>query len=288
MSFRARDGTRLSGWLYRPLTAPAHAPAIVMSHGFTAIIDQGLAPFAEAFAEAGFIVLAYDHRGYGRSDGAPRQETDPFQQMHDMRDAITCLSLLPGVDEDRIGLWGASYSGGHALVVAAVDRRVRCVVSVVPLTSGSETIKRLAGEGNLDARRKRMVEARKSEMSAGDIQYQPHAAPGGESIAWFQSSDPEGRWVNQVSVLSHDMLGEYEPGDYIHRIAPTPLLMILADHDLRCCTDLQLAAYERARETKQLLIFEGGHYEAYERHQPMVAAESAAWFKRHLQTTPAS
>src|SRR5882762_5728652 len=146
IEFRARDGTMLAGWFYRPLEGPRQQPCIIMSHGFTAVIDQGLAGFAERFADSGFAVLVYDHRGYGRSGGTPRLETDPFRQMHDMRDAITFASLQPQVDGNRIGVWGASYSGGHALVVAAVDRRVGCVVSVVPVSIKKKMLKRLAGE----------------------------------------------------------------------------------------------------------------------------------------------
>jgi alpha-beta hydrolase superfamily lysophospholipase len=100
-----------------------------VTHGFTAVIDQGLAEFAQVFADAGLAALVYDHRGYGRSAGSPRQETDPFAQMHDMRNAITFVSQQLDIDQRRIGVWCASrYSGGHALVVGAVDRRVRCVV----------------------------------------------------------------------------------------------------------------------------------------------------------------
>src|SRR5512142_2843858 len=58
----------------------------------------------------------------------------------------------PGGDEDggggrlaaaRIGIWGSSYSGGHVLVVAATDRRVKAVVSQVPLVSGHDNLRAL-------------------------------------------------------------------------------------------------------------------------------------------------
>nr|WP_256468723.1 MULTISPECIES: lysophospholipase [unclassified Bradyrhizobium] len=40
-----------------------------MAHGFGGSIHHGLEPFAVAFAEAGFVVLLHDHRGFGRSGG---------------------------------------------------------------------------------------------------------------------------------------------------------------------------------------------------------------------------
>lgn len=279
IAFNARDGVTLRGWMYRPSISPA--PCIIMTHGFTAVIDQGLGIYAEALATAGFAVLVYDHRNYGRSDGEPRNETNPFDQVHDMRDAITFVTLDPGVDENRIGLWGASFSGGHVLMVGAVDRRARCVVSIVPALSGSAVMKRLTGEANLAARHARMAAARKAEMRGDGVQYQTHAAAG-ESLDWFQSSNVDGRWRNTVSTLSYDMAAAYEPGDYVARLAPTPLLMVITDSDQRCGTDLQIAAYERALEPKQLLRLSGGHYEVYERHAREVAEASRLWFERHL------
>src|SRR5438270_2906491 len=123
------DGTTLRGWLYRPRGRAAAAPAVVMAHGYNCIKELYLYRYAASVAKAGHIVLAYDHRNFGDSDGEPRQELDPWLQVRDYRNAITFVQMLEGVDPERIGIWGTSYAGGHVLVVAAIDRRVRCVVS---------------------------------------------------------------------------------------------------------------------------------------------------------------
>ena len=59
------------------------------------------------------------------------------------------------------------------------------------------------------------------------------------------------------------MLGEYEPGTYIGRISPTPLLMVVAREDHLTPAHLAIDAYERAREPKKLVILPGGHFDAY-------------------------
>jgi uncharacterized protein len=128
------DGTTLRGWLYRPPHRAAAAPAVVMAHGYNCIKELYLDRYAAAVA--GHVVLAYDHRNFGESDGEPRQELDPWMQVRDYRNAITFVQTLDGVDPERIGIWGTSYAGGHVLVVAAVDRRVRCVVAQVLTISG--------------------------------------------------------------------------------------------------------------------------------------------------------
>src|SRR5262249_57763647 len=87
--------------------------------------------------------LVFDNRNFGASDGEPRQHIDPWRQVSDYRDAITYASTLPEVDETRIGIWGSSYSGAHVLVVGALDRRVKCVASQVPLISSHRNAPRL-------------------------------------------------------------------------------------------------------------------------------------------------
>jgi hypothetical protein len=65
----------------------------------------------------------FDNRNFGASDGEPRQKIDPWRQVRDYRDAITYAETVEETDADRIGIWGSSYSGGHVLVVGAIDRR---------------------------------------------------------------------------------------------------------------------------------------------------------------------
>jgi uncharacterized protein len=141
IAFKTTDGTTLRGWHYLPDGSGKH-PTIVLSHGFSAVKEMYLDKFAEAFARAGFASVVYDNRNFGASDGQPRQEIDPWLQIRDYSDAITFAQSLEQTDPDRIGIWGSSYSGGHVLVVAAIDRRVKCVVSQVPAISGSPGFRR--------------------------------------------------------------------------------------------------------------------------------------------------
>src|SRR5687767_10164707 len=132
------DGVALRGWLYLPAGGDEPYPTVVMAHGLSAVKEMYLDRFAEAFAEAGLASLVFDNRNFGASDGRPRQEIDPWRQVSDYREAITYATTRPELDGDRIGIWGSSYSGGHVLVVGAIDRRVKCVVSQVPLISGHD------------------------------------------------------------------------------------------------------------------------------------------------------
>lgn len=149
-------GTRCAAW-HLPaesdaLTGPRGRPCVVMGHGFGATRDAGLLPFAERFAAAGADVLVFDYRGYGTSDGTPRQNVAHLRHRQDYHAAIQHARDLPGVDRDRIVLWGSSYSGGHVVAVAATDGQVAAVISQGAAMDGLTAlleIGRYAGVGQL-------------------------------------------------------------------------------------------------------------------------------------------
>lgn len=292
VEFQTEDGTTLRGWWYQG--EGGSRPAIVMAHGFSATKEMYLDDFAEAFHAGGFDVLVYDNRGFGASDG-PEDELDPWQQIEDYRDAITWFSGQEGVDADRIGVWGSSYSGGHVLVVAALDRRVKCVVSQAMLVSGLDGARRLIRSDTWDALRG-MFDADRAARLAGeppvkmpvvftDSPDEPSALPTQDSHDFFLGPILERAttWRNLVTLRSVERFTEYEPGTYIERISPTPLLMVVAKNDVLTPTDLSIEAYGRAREPKKLLILPGGHFDAYTGAAFEISAPAQLeWFQTHL------
>jgi fermentation-respiration switch protein FrsA (DUF1100 family) len=295
------DGVTLRGWLYTPNGANASVPTIVMAHGFSAVKEMHLDGFAEAFVDAGFAALVYDHRNFGASDGEPRQEIDPWAQIRDYRSAITYASTRPQVDRNRIGVWGTSYSGAHVLVVAAIDRRVKCVVSQLPMVSGSVNIRRLVrsdflagfqAQFNADREARFHGEPPALVPVVDADPLAPSALPTPDSYTWFSEAHDAvaPSWRNEVTLRTVEMLGEYEPGTYLPLISPTPLLMCVAENDVLTMTDIALAGFEDAREPKKLLLLPGGHFDSYTGPGFELAAPAAVdWFTQHLlgrQTVP--
>lgn len=138
IEFVSEEAT-LRGRLYLPETHALPVPAVVMAHGTSATITMVIDHYAEVFSRAGLAVLLYDHRNFGISDGLPRQEINPWIQARGFRDAITYLQQIPEIDADRIGLWGDSFSGQEAMVVASIDERVKALVVQCP-TCGSRAV----------------------------------------------------------------------------------------------------------------------------------------------------
>lgn len=278
------DGAGLAAWYYRP-SALGRAPLVIMSHGFGAVREMALPRVADILVAAGLAVILYDHRGFGASGGEPRQEANPWQQVQDMRDVISFARNLPEVDPDRIGLWGTSYSGGHVLVAGAVDRRVSCVVSQVPLVSGLRTVLRTTPTDLLPVLRRDYYADREARIRGEKPRYAPISRPGSESFAWSSVAANGTSYRNEVTLKSWDMFTEYEPWPFVERIAPTPLLMILAKKDSRTPVDDQLEAYANAREPKKLVLLDCGHYEPYGPRLEQAASAARDWFMEYLSST---
>lgn len=133
-------GTRCAGWhfpaAHDELAGPAGRPVVVLAHGLGGTQDSGLEPFARAFAGAGLDAVTFDYRGFGASDGSPRQRVRLEDQVADWNAAVRAAAGLPGVDPDRVVLWGVSLAGGHVLRVASGRSDIAAVVAVVPMVDG--------------------------------------------------------------------------------------------------------------------------------------------------------
>ena len=240
--------------------------------------------------------MVFDNRNFGASDGEPRQEIDPRQQIRDYRDAITWASDLPEVDAEHIGIWGSSYSGAHVLVVGAVDRRVKCVVAQVPLISGHANARRLIRADFIAQVQAACLEDRRARYQGkppgmipvvSENPMGPAVLPTKDSWQWFTETARirAPAWRNEVTLRSVEMFLEYEPGAHIAHISPTPLMVLVALGDHLTVADEALAAYERALEPKRLVTLPGGHFDAYVGDFAASSGAACQWFREHLLAT---
>lgn len=173
-----------SAWHFRALGE--NRPVVVMAHGFGGTKDSGLEPFARRFAGAGFDVVAFDYRGFGTSGGVPRQSLSVRRQTEDYHAAIAAAKKLPGVDTNRIALWGASFSGGHVLRVAAERDDIGAVIALTPLTSGIAVSRSAAASRNIVTSLRWTLTGVKSRIAVGRGRaptLMPLVSPVGESGA---------------------------------------------------------------------------------------------------------
>ena len=287
------EGVTLRGWFYPAEGVSSPAPVVVMAHGYSAVKEQYLDRYAEVFSAAGIGALVFDNRNFGASDGEPRQEIDPWQQINDYRHAITYATTLDEVDSTRIGVWGSSYSGGHVLVLSAIDRRVKAVVSQGPLVNGVENFRRLVRPDFIGGFREQFDADRLARYNGeapamvpvvDEDPLAPSALPTPDSYVWFTESGNSfaPSWKNEVTLRSVEMLSEYSPESFIHLIAPTPLLLISAGNDVLTPTDLAIAAFEKAREPKRIEVLPGGHFDIYTEGFDASSGLAKDWFLQYL------
>ncbi|OJJ59193.1 hypothetical protein ASPSYDRAFT_45620 [Aspergillus sydowii CBS 593.65] len=188
-----------------------------MAHGFSAVKEMLLPSFADHFSHhLPIACLVYDHRGFGDSDNQPtqpRQEIIPAQQISDYSDAITYLQTLSDINPDRIGVWGTSYSGGHVLCVGAIDRRVKVVVSQVPMVDGWENFHRLirpdfvplVDDGLACLTDRLGVAAGEAPQRLPVVHENPlaqSALPSADSYQFFTKHGQGTKWENSITVKS--------------------------------------------------------------------------------------
>jgi fermentation-respiration switch protein FrsA (DUF1100 family) len=136
------QGLNLAAWLYIPNATPPY-PAVIMAHGFAGTRPIRLDAFAERFTQEGFLVLVFDYRHFGDSEGTPRQILDIKKQLDDWRAAIRFVQKMPEADRDRIALWGTSFAGGHVVTMAAEHPEIAACISQVPFLDGIAVAKNI-------------------------------------------------------------------------------------------------------------------------------------------------
>ncbi len=285
-------GVPCAGYFYRP-EGKAPAPGIVMSHGFSAVKEMGLEAFAERFCAAGFAVLLFDYRCLGESGGAERGRIIPVEQHDDLRAAIGWISAQDGVDATRIGVWGTSYSGAHALFVGAFDPRIKAIVAQAPAIDVAGSFASLMGREGF-AGVLGMLADDHARRNAGQASAPiPIVAPAGEpcvfptpdSYAWFMESSPGTRAINRTTLESVARAAEYNSAIAIELIAPKPLLVIAGEKDSLIPIQQVRDAVARAGEPKRLEIHSCGHFDFYpgRAFHDRAAKAATEWFVQHLR-----
>jgi len=280
------DGTRLSGDLFyqEGLGETDSRPGLVLCHGWGGVKAHLNIAYAPQFAAAGYVVLTFDYRGWGESDSrlvirgempkpdadgdvvvtarAIRQLVDPVDQIRDITSCVDYLTAEPGVDLNRIGLWGSSYGGGHVVYMAASDDRVKCIVAQV---SGQDSRGIAMVIGGMDGVR------RDASQRARGVK---DPVPQGESQIPGLEGTP---YINRQAF--------YAPVQHAHKIR-VPTLIIDSEKEELMRPELNGGlVYERVKDNApaKYRVFRGmTHYEIYEKGLAEARQLAVDWYDKHL------
>jgi len=278
------DGLLLKGVLYLPGDGgPAGShPGVVLCNGFTTVKELYLPPIARAMAEAGFVALAFDYRGFGESAGPPGR-LFPEEQVRDTRNAVTFLQTRPEVDGGRIGLFGTSFGGGIAVAAGARDPRIRAVISNVPVCHGERWLRGMRPYWQWAEFRREVEADRRRRVVSGSSQRVDRAriAPPPPAAQQTHGAQPP---RPLVAFESAEAIMEFNPEELVARLSPRPFLMIVAAEDTRVPPEVSLPAFERAGEPKSLTVFEGiEHHAVYELPvRERLLAVVLPWLETHV------
>lgn len=289
------EGTVLRGRLFSP-DVQVPTPGIVMAPGFSVtsyfpVFER----YASAIAEIGVTALLFDYRGFGRSDGEPRQEINPWHQARDYGAAIEYLRSLDQIDQNRVGVWGVSTSTAVAAVVAATDPTIAAVVLQVP-SVGEElsppdpdgtvfkTIRDTVLNADLDSFDRTVVGP--LPVVSTDQVHSPSFVQTLTGFRWFIENG--GRfgteWSNRATIVRLATPAPFDVQVCIPHIS-VPTLMVVAREDEENDADLSREVFETANEPKQLLTVDGGHFGALYPGTPeheLSASTQQGFLQEHL------
>lgn len=283
------EGFKLVGDVYVPDGLPSgeQRAAVLLCHGYTGVKDLYLPDNAKTLNDAGYVVMTFDYKGWGESEGT-RSRLAPYSRVADVQAAMTYLSIQPEADADRIGLYGTSYGGATVSWTAAIDQRAKCIVSVVGIGHGARWMSRVRRVDEWVDLRERSKEDREKRATTGESDYVDRSEillPDRQSAELAAAA----RRLNPAAVGTipmeyvDDTIG-FNPEWIVDKISPRPILFITSEDDRLVLPEESEQLYAHAGEPKKLVILKGyGHYEVYsEPAFSEVMGETLEWYGEYL------
>lgn len=250
------DGETLVGTLFRPDGVDGPRPTVVAAGGWCYVKEIVLPHLARIINEHNVAFLGFDYAGFGESSGARRQHLDPWQQISDYKNALTYVEGREDVDEDRLGCLGISYGGGHVLILAASDPRVKAVVGIVPVVDGYMNMKRAHGEARFKVLEDAVMNDRRTRATGeGGTWAMTSLTPQEETVVWpfprtyevfHQLKATEApRHEHWNTIESAELLLNYDVTPFLSRILDKKGMMIVAQGDNLTMWDLEIEAFNK-------------------------------------------
>ena len=287
------EGVKLDGDLFLPndLKEGEVRAGVVLCHGYTGVKDLYLPDNAAVLNEAGYAVLTFDYKGWGKSEGN-RSRLAPFSRMADVLAAVTFLGIQPEVDKNQLGIYGTSYGCATVVYAAAIDERVKCTVGVIGMGHGGRWMRSVRRpdewvdllERSEKDREQRVVTG-ESEMVAREEVLLPDRQSAALAAA-ARAGNPNA--VGKIPLEFIDETLQFHPEWVVDKISPRPLLLIAAGDDRLVPPEDCQSLFDKALEPKKLVTVPGyGHYEMYVKPAfDVVMDETVAWFNEYMPARP--
>jgi hypothetical protein len=194
-----------------------------------------------------------------------REVVDPLDQNRDIHNVLDFLIEESAVDENRIGLWGSSFGGGHVLYVAGTDPRIKAVVSQVPGMSE-------VPDENGFVSPAPEVQQLGAAMARGELQLVPKPDGQPESLKGIGDFRTFWRFLPRVAAAN---------------IRVPTLILDQEEEEYGGRENSGLAARKAIPSATivEYHVFPGTHYDIYDKNYKESARMASAWFVKHLIDT---
>ncbi len=128
------DGLKIYGLLTVPYADPPEGgwPAIIFNHGFIPPTEyrttERYVAYVNALATNGYVVFKPDYRGHGDSEGAASGGYSSPAYTVDVLNALASVQRYPGVDPEKMGMWGHSMGGNLTLRAMVTVKSIKAGV----------------------------------------------------------------------------------------------------------------------------------------------------------------
>ena len=227
-------------------------------------------------------MLTFDASYQGESEGLPRYLEDPTSRVEDIRAAVDYLTSLKYVDRTRIGAMGICAGGGYTLAAVQTDIRIKAAAGVCAWNVGDWIRDGMPPKGKnalLHQALEMAADARTREANGeaticvGYVPETPADFTDETPVIMKEASNyyrtkrcayPTS--VNKMAVQSLDRLAAFDAFQYLDTVSPRPILLIIGS--LADTKHFSQAAYDKAREPKELFVIEGAtHVDLYDKPQ---------------------
>lgn len=128
-------GSKVVADLYKPSEA-TKLPGVVFGGPLSSVKEQSTGAYGSALAAKGYACLSLDHRGFGESEGSPRQVEDFRLKIQDLDAAVDYLASRSEVDATKMATVGVCLGAAYAVAVANQNDKVKALGVVVGLFPG--------------------------------------------------------------------------------------------------------------------------------------------------------
>jgi pimeloyl-ACP methyl ester carboxylesterase len=291
------QSVRCAARVYRPAADEQSRPVVVMGHGFGGVRALRLYAYAERFADAGYVVVVFDYRGFGESDGAPRQVLDVGMQLQDWRAALQFARALPGVDPQRVVAWGTSFGGGHVITLAGRGEPLAAIIAQVPHVSGPAAVRATGLRSCLRLAPLALRDRAAALLGRDPVYVDAVGLPGSTAVMTSPDAVPgldkqiaasglaSGDYPQHVAARIGLTIGRYSPIRHASRVS-CPALIQIAAHD--AVTPRAVAEKAVARMVDATVhIYDCSHFDLYvEPYFATTFADQLAFLATHVPVRP--